>query len=242
MMWGEMQVIIASYHKTGTELIRGIFKQYRLYDNTFDFQFNDHFNYVSNNKIKTSKCVVIIRHPYELLMSAVRWHETDSKKNIPYWNEPQPRFNNLSYYEYFRAIKSFDEKILFELSNSAGSNIKHMYNDIKHRNFNNNVLFIKLEDLWDKSNIPIVCKKIKHHFEYIERPKGLEIIQHDKLTKAFEVGLTINYHRTNFERTGMYTVNYKNCHTYAEYLKDIHYQRIEKIFPNDLLEVLDYVE
>ena len=80
MMWGEMQVIIASYHKTGTELIRGIFKQYRLYDNTFDFQFNDHFNYVSNNKIKTSKCVVIIRHPYELLMSAVRWHETDSKK------------------------------------------------------------------------------------------------------------------------------------------------------------------
>ena len=44
-------------------------------------------------------------------------------------------------------INSFeneDDKIMFELRNAAYNTIYNIYNDIKNRNFNNNILIIKI--------------------------------------------------------------------------------------------------
>ena len=207
------QIIIASYHKTGTVLFYLIFNEYKKYNNKFDFQFVDHFNEVEDNTVLKSKCIVIIRHPYEMIMSAMRWHQIATAEQEPWLHES-------SYYEYINSLDTIDEKILFEIDHSAGKNINKMYENVKNRN---TVLFVKLEDLWNRTDMIEVCKKIKVHLEYD--------IHMDKLVKAFEYGLTVKHpNRTNFN----------NCHTFTEYFKDLHYQRIKKIFPSDLLEVLGY--
>ena len=54
------------------------------------------------------------------------------------------------------------KKIIFELRNATYNTIENIYNDIKNRNFNNNILIKKLEDLYNKNNknnIEIICKK-----------------------------------------------------------------------------------
>lgn len=215
------QIIIASYHKTGTLLFYKIFEEYKKYNDKFNFQFVDHFNEVEDITVLKSKCIVIIRHPYEIIMSAMRWHQVATAKQEPWLYEP---YNQLySYYEYINSLKTIDEKILFEMDNSSGKNINKMYENVKNRT---TVLFIKLEDLWNRIDMIDVCKKIKVYLEYD--------IHMDKLVKAFESSLSFNH------GIGNHRTNPKNCHTYIEFLKDIHYQKIKKTFPSDLLEVLGY--
>ena len=45
---------------------------------------------------------------------------------------------------------SENDKIIFEMDNKAYNTITNIYNDVKNRNFNNNILFIKIEDLYNE--------------------------------------------------------------------------------------------
>ena len=64
-------IIFGSYHKTGTLLLNNICKNY-FQNNSKDYNFSEHFDRINDNVIKNTKCVVIIRHPYEIIMSGVR--------------------------------------------------------------------------------------------------------------------------------------------------------------------------
>jgi len=225
-------IIIGSYHKTGTLLFLNIWKEYfntgtllfyniwKEYFNldTTKYTFNDHFNEVSNDDIKKFKCIVIIRNPYEIIMSGTRYHQITKEKCFHF---KQEKYNNKTYQEHILSL-NHDDKILFEMNNVGKSTIDCIYNDIKYRNFNNNVLFIKLEDLYDNENISKVCEKIGSHADIY--------INIELLIRCFKSNLSKNFHRTNTN----------NQYTYTENFKEIHYSQFTNLFPKDLMKILMY--
>lgn len=96
-------------------------------------------------------------------MSGVRYHQIASE---PWLDSKRSDLNGLSYRQHLQNL-SLDEKITFEMENNARRTINRVYNDIKNRNFNSNVLFIKLEDLYDKKSIPGICKKYRSSLQTV---------------------------------------------------------------------------
>jgi len=214
-------IIIGSYHKTGSVLFSDIWHNY-FNQKTKDYMDYNHFDCTTNDMIKNTKCVVIIRHPYEIIMSGVRYHQITSEK---WCNKKRKDLNDLSYKQNIQNL-NFDDKIIFEMENCAYETINAIYNDMKNRNFNNNILFIKLENLYEKKNIPIICKKIKEHC------KSSVNIDSDKLTNSFLKTLNKSFHRTNKN----------NSYTFNEYFKEHHINHFKKLFPKDTLKILGYVD
>ena len=93
---------------------------------------------------------------------------------------------------------------------------------MKERNKYGTILFLKLESLYERSQLPIICSKIKNH--YFNR------IDHNRLVECFNIHLNRNYHRTNR----------KNEYTFNTIFLPEHYEHFDKIFPNDLMQVLGY--
>jgi hypothetical protein len=213
-------LIVGSYHKTGTALFSNIFMEIKkLCKTKLKYKFNNHFNLISDHEIKNNKCIIIIRNPYEMICSGMRYHQISDEEWL---HIPKKEFDNETYQQKINSLDD-DEKILFEMNNCGLWNITAMYNDIKNRNFNNNILVIKLEDFYDIENLPKICNDIKNHIND-------ENISYGNILNGFKNKLKINYHRTNKE----------NIYTYPKLFKKIHYTEFNKIFPNDLLEILDY--
>ena len=213
-------LIIASYHKTGTVLFQNIWNHYAKSINKLPkqvFTFYDHFNNTSDDYIKNNKCVVIIRNPYEIIMSGIRYH----KKTLEEWCSKKIYINSMTYKEYINSLNKEDQ-IMFEMRNIGKLTIDNIYHDIKNRNYNNNVLFIKIEDLYIRSNIKDICLKIYNHLD--------KEIQLDKLIESFHINLNINFNRTFFE----------NKYTYQDYFNKKHYIEFNRIFKKDTMSVLDY--
>ena len=213
-------LIIGSYHKTGSLLWTNIWRDY-FQGNMKNVKDFNHFDIVSDDVIKKTKCLVLIRHPKEIIMSGVRYHQiTDEKWCV----EKHPdKYGGLSYREYIQSLTE-DDKITFEMENYGGNTINSIYNDMKTRNYRNNVMFIRIEDLYNKKNIPSICQKIKRHCH-----PSVDI-NAKKLTNSFIKMLAKSFHRTH--KT--------NTHTYSEHFKDTHINRFADLFPSDLLDVMGY--
>jgi hypothetical protein len=213
------QVIVGSYHKTGSQLIDNIFKNYNKLESSFDYKFYDHFNEVSDEDIATHKCVVIIRHPCEIIMSGMRYHQ---KSNEEWLHRKLEKYGNSSYYECLKNSENVNEKILFEMRNCARETILLLYNDVKNRNHYKNVLFIKLEDFYTLEGLYNIISTIQEHFDFY--------IGFKQLFKAFSIALNFDYSRTN---------KY-NCYTYKDAFTEHHYNELKNLFPEDLFRVLGY--
>jgi hypothetical protein len=212
-------MIIGSYHKTGTLLFKSIWEDYSKKTKQ-KYKFYDHFNDVSDKLINNTKCIVIIRHPLEIIMSGVRYHQITHEKWCNIKNE---KYNGVTYKEYIKNLNN-DDKITFEMNNCTKTTIDNIYNDMKYRNINNNILFIRLEDLYDKNNIPFLCEKIKTHCSETYD------IDNIKLTDSFFKCLQKSYHRTNKN----------NNYTYKSSFKEKHITYFKKIFPSDIFEIMGY--
>jgi hypothetical protein len=117
--------------------------------------------------------------------------ELHQKTSEKWCNKKEKDLNDLSYKQHIQNL-NFDDKIIFEMENCAYQTINAIYNDMKNRNFNNNILFIKLESLYEKKNIPIICKKIKEHC------KSSVNIDSDKLTNSFLKKSSVIFFNTPF--------------------------------------------
>ena len=214
--------IIGSYHKTGTVLLSNIFEKLNIVENKkLNYKFYDNFGLCTESEINTQKCVVIVRNPYEMICSGVRYHQIS---NESWLNEKKDFYKNKSYKEMLLMLDD-DDKILFEMKNCAKYNIDFMYNDIKNRNDNNNILFIKLEDLTDNTKLPDLCRKIIQHID--------EEITYNNFIETCLICLKFGEeHRTNFD----------NKYTYIQTFKNIHYEEFDKLFPSDLFEKLGYIK
>ena len=234
-------IVVCTNHKTGTMLFAAIFKQYCnakkinfiralhnqssqhvknilktsqnkciFYDHCFQFKqtkFQPNFQ---------SKGIHIYRHPYEIIMSGVRYHQkTDeswcAKRKLPNQSITyQQKINKLS----------FNQKIIFETENCAKSTINDIYNFIDSNN--PNFLNIKLEDV--NLHSEEIATKIANH------------LQLD--TKVF---VKIFCNLVSAKKTSAHVTNKtSNLYTFPQHFKDIHYQRFKKLFPQDIMTKLKY--
>ena len=209
--------IIGSYHKTGSTLWSFIW--YNLLKNcNINYIDSNHFNEIPSKLIDQVKSVVLIRNPYEIIMSGMRYHcNTDEE----WYNIKRYKFNNLSYKEYINLL-SHEEKILFEMSESSYHTIMSIYNDIKYKNTNNQILFVQLEKLLNKEEQYIECKKICNH---------LNIINLKQFQENLNENLKNKHKKTKDHNDFTYKTNFTNKHIF----------NFNKLFPEDLLEVMGYI-
>jgi len=216
-------IILGSYHKTGTVLIATIFEiLHKLEKKLFQYKMYHHFNECKDEEISNNKSIVVIRHPYEIICSCVRYHENSSEKWL---HIKQSCYNDKTYQEMIQSLDN-DEKILFEMNQSAKNSINNIYNDMKNRNLKNTILFIKIEDLTDTTKISEICNKIMNHFS-----NEIDSFTYENLIIAIQTAMNLNEsHRTNTD----------NNKTYLNYFKDKHFEEFKKIFPEDLFATIGY--
>ncbi len=215
--------LVGSYHKTGTVLIKNIFRNLNfLLNNTLQYKFKDHFNYFSDNEVKHTKSVIIIRNPYEIVCSGMRYHLVSEETWL---HQQKPKFSGATYSQYINALKTEDDKLTFELNNCGKKTINSIYNDIKNRNPNKNIYIIRLEDLYDINNLPRICTELAIHL-------GMGTKYYNSIMRAFIATLKVNHHRTHS----------KNELTYKKLFKEQHYKEFKKLLPYDVMNVLGYDE
>jgi hypothetical protein len=212
--------IVASYHKAGSVLLSTLFEILNKRENKkLNYKFFYHFCNCKDEDIENNKCIVIIRNPYEMICSGVRYHE---KSNESWLHEKKSYFNDKTYYEMIHSLKP-DDKIIFEMNNCAKYNIDAMYSAVKNINYKKNVLFIKLEELMDIEKKTEIADKIMNHLSH-------ENLGRHHIIYAITEALKLNHHhKTNTDDL-----------TYMDYFKEMHFNEFRKIFPEDLFQVLGY--
>lgn len=213
--------LVGSYHKTGTVLIKNVFRKLNLLlNNRVAYMFKDHFNYFSDNEVKKWKSVVIIRNPYEIICSGMRYHQVSDETWL---HQRKAQFGGATYSQCINGLSSVDDKLMFEMNNCGGDTVRDIYNDLKNRNFNEGIYVIRLEDLYDIRNLPRICNEIVTHL-------GIGDWVAEYLVKAFLATLRISHHRTHGT----------NELTYEKLFKEKHYTEFKRLMPENVLDVMGY--
>lgn len=226
--------IISTYHKTGTILFFNIIKKYTNADkpkdiwkpknltlediNHLEYVFFDDFNKM-NDDLKKNLCVVVIRNPYEIIVSGARYHENCKEE---WTHNPLSLRDNLSYSQILKNSNK-ENKIRWEMNNVGFSTVDGIYRDMKKYSNSENILFLKLEDIWNRDNVPNICKKINQHFG--------NCMDEDKLLKCFFEVLNNETEHRRFK---------KNEYSYHEQFTPKLVQEFHELFQPDLFEVLGY--
>jgi hypothetical protein len=217
--------IAGGYHKTGSVLFEEILKKCNeLHGNKLTYNFSNHFDRVPDKMVHNHRGIVLVRNPYEIICSGMRYHQITNEKWV---HVHRPKWNTT----YQKQLKSLSEenKLLFEMNHCAKDTIHAIYNDMKNRNANNTVLFIQIEELYDKAHLPDVCRRIAHHLNHNNSDPNNNI-KCDKLLQAFRQKLKVNFHRTQAV----------NEYTYPKLFKERHYAEFKALFPEDVLQVFGY--
>ena len=211
--------ISGGYHKTGSVLFEEILKQCnQLHENKLKYKFSNHFDRIPDKVVQNNKGIVIIRHPYEIICSGMRYHQITNEKWV---HVHRPKWNT-TYQKHLKSLNK-EDKLIFEMNECAKDTIDAIYNDMKNRNAGNNILFIKIEDLYNTNNLPNICRRITTHLNNSN-------INHEKLLKAFRQKLKVNFHRTQKS----------NEYTFSKLFNETHYAEFNKLFPEDVLQVFGY--
>ncbi len=227
--------IISTYHKTGTILLYNIIKKYTNANKPKDiwkptqtstvenishleYAFFDDFNKM-NDDLKKNVCVVVIRNPYEIIVSGARYHENCKEK---WTHTPQPAKGNLSLSQILKNSNE-EDKIRVEMNDVGFRTVDKIYRDMKKYSNSKNILFLKLEDIWNYDNLSSICKKINQHFG--------NSMDEDKLLKCF---LEVLDNETEHRR------HKKNEYSYHKQFTPKLIQEFHKLFQPDLFEVLGY--
>lgn len=202
---------VGSYHKTGTTLFKEIFFAYCL-KKGFQIIFFENFHKISDMDLFKNKGLAIIRHPYEIVVSGLRYHLQGKEKWVYKANQ-----GKTSYFEELKSLQDFEQQVNFETQIVACKTINAIYKDIKNKK---NTLFIKLEEFWDVESRKHVAKKICDHLDL-----DIDIFMPIVLKKSKEKHNSTN---PNF------------CHTWPKLLTHKNLEFINRLIPKDTLEVLGY--
>jgi len=222
------QIIVCTNHKTGTQLFKQIFKQYcKTESKNFSQTHSSNpklclfLNHSRDFKMPRTeyKGIHIYRHPYEIIMSGVRYHQITSET----WCAKKKKFPGPSgiketYQQRIRRL-DMDDKIMFEMEHSAKNTIMSIYNwDRTDKNFK----MIKLEDV--NENTTEIANEIAAFLD----------LKIPKFTKIFEKNV-------RKMRTAKHTTNKSgSLYTFQKHFKAKHYERFKELFPLDLFEKLGY--
>ena len=203
--------IVGSYHKTGTCLIKEIFQIYSKQAKE-KVKFTNNFHSIKLKDLENRKSLAVIRHPYEIILSGVRYHSTGKED----WLHKKTK-NKKSYFENLQSLESLEEKINFEANHIAKSTIWAIYEDVINKK---ETLFIKIENFWTNEERKKNAIKMANH---------LELNSKILIPIILETGSK----KTNFTNPN-FSYTWPNCMT------DENIKFINEILPKDVFEVLGY--
>ncbi|MGR8933322.1 MAG: WcbI family polysaccharide biosynthesis putative acetyltransferase [Gammaproteobacteria bacterium] len=257
--------VIVTNHKTGTILFKSILEEYCQNSNDSyldftqylfrnkesidpDYDFNKHkvifIAHVQHfaRLIKTVpgfkyRAVHVIRHPYEILMSGVRYHQVTNEawcnkkvfikkdegfEKIINFNVDNALCNADYSYKDIMLNEDMDGKIMFELKQhkTTFGTINSIYDFLVRHKKDHNIMTVKLEFLDDENTIKEMLAFLNFDESYFDlfnrRINNKELLAHHVTNKA------------------------DDKYTYKVYFKPEHYKAVLETFGNDLLEVFDY--
>ncbi len=148
-------VLVGTFHKTGTSLMRKVFREVakkhalrfwrRSKDrepDAWDICFDDHSSFLEAGLLgKRSRCVISIRDPRDIVISAARYHVWARE---PWLDVPRRIYNGRSYREAIASLPTERERFIFEMDNSSGGTIKRM---LAIDQADERILVVRLDDL-----------------------------------------------------------------------------------------------
>lgn len=167
-------ILVGTHHKTGTVWMANVFRRFcRMHDVAFVdistcapaaaaaaiLRQHEHCVVFSHHSEfpdyrlpalsgRRARGIHLVRDPRDLLISAARYH---CDADEPQLLVPRPEFGGLTYREKIRSLPSPQERILFEMDHSGGSNISAM------STFDDQGIFetVKFEDLLEDDTLVV---------------------------------------------------------------------------------------
>lgn len=142
-----IQILIGTHHKVLTVYFIRVFRIFAMAtgrtisvgmgednDLSCDIVIDHHSRFPDTAITSGVPGIHVTRDPRDLLISCVHYH---LKSNEPWLHVPSNEFGGLTYQQYLRSLKTFEQQLLFELEHSAASNIDDMIEWCRkeHRNF-----------------------------------------------------------------------------------------------------------
>jgi hypothetical protein len=162
-----VQICIGTHHKVLTVLFARIFRvfaatTFRTYSlgrgSELDLKKDiliDHHSEFEFSKLQKLICGLHVRRdPRDLLVSAAFYHMKSSEKWLSIVDE---KYGNISYQEYTNSLPNMESRLLFELDNSAGKNIR----DIVEWKGHMDICELKYEDLVASNGIEVFKSHIQ---------------------------------------------------------------------------------
>jgi hypothetical protein len=209
----ENRLIWGSYYLSTSGLFERVWSQI-CKANDFKCMYSFEFDEVSVNDRFQHKCVVMVRHPYERIMTGMRYHSETTEQN----GTADQMFNGSSYQEVLKGLETTEEKIQFEMHHSGKTTINAMYRDMKINMTDS--LFVHFED--------VGCEEGR------KRMAG-QIAAHLSLNALAVEGVLNDIWTTDPHRM------IENASwTFPSYFTARNYADAKRMFPSDLLETLGY--
>jgi len=188
------RTFVGSFHKTGTALLSKTFHSLcavsgaRFWNRSADrtepetwhicFAWDSDFNGVDGFEDESSRALVVIRDPRDVIVSAAHYH-LDS--NEPWLHKPRPDFGGQSYQEEIRAKPNMRARYLFEIENSSGNTIERMRRTKQDPRFKS-ALFVHFEDLVEDTKLECFWKIFAHlDIDAYWRPSALQAAYNNSL-------------------------------------------------------------
>lgn len=207
-------MIFGTFHKTGTYIFKETLRVYKLIAGErsvpFEYSFYDDMHHAPVEEMLKNNSVCMIRHPLEVIMSGMRYHQTSDE---PWLTELGGGWT-VSYQENLNALESTDDKIIFETINCGANTIKAMFRVSKSYN---KCLMLKIEDFVSHSQNDVL-QRMAHHAN----------LNHEILSEAVTRVL-------GWDDFGHMTHGNACDHTYREAFKSFHYTVANSLFPLELI-------
>jgi hypothetical protein len=215
-----------SQHKTGTTLLGKIFRELKI-----PFEGDP---YSKQGPPKDLDCVGIhtVRNPYEVIVSGYLYHLKcherwciDKSYVFPtnsIFNGKNYNFDGKSYQKKLKSLQP-DDGLMMEIEEMSQYAILAMYN-------------------WDYTDPRILNVKLEEFMDDYEQTlrQVLTHLQIKDIDSALRKCARFNIYDKPICQTGFITNTKHDKQRYKKYLKSQHYNRIKKIYPDDLFSKLGY--
>lgn len=137
---GRPRMLVGTFHKTGTMLMRGIFMRvarrfgYRVlipamrgHMDAWDLCLDAHSGFRPEEMTGDFRGIVVIRDPRDVIISGALYHTRLDETSTDRWvHVPMPAYGGMSYQQRLRSLPSDEARFLFEMDNMGRQTLGRM--------------------------------------------------------------------------------------------------------------------